>query len=165
MYYLLVVIIFYFLILFIHRYILRILSKSHTIDFDVMRRNVLSEDQPEKEEFTDKPTEKSEQNDYVSEADEQELIQLSEDELNNELDEYIENIDEDTVKESNTYNTEYTLDQKNERGLDNFYNTLTKETYPIKENNWVPTNENILNGGEIFNGVTGYTDDSMFSNF
>ena len=120
---------------------------------------------PGKEEFTDISNEKSEKSDYVSEVDEQELIQLSEDELNNELNEYIENIDDDVVKESNTYGNEYTLDQKHEKGLDNFYNTLNSETYPIKENNWVPTNENILNGGEIFNGVTGYTDDSMFSNF
>ena len=162
MFYLIVVIICYFLIIFVHRYLVRMLEKKVNYRFNVLQENF----EDKKPESKDKPDSEPKNNPaYADEKQEEELIQLSQDELKDELDNYLENIDDGVVKEANTFNTEYSLDEKQPKPLDSYYDIANKEKYEVQENNWVPSNENILNGGEIFNGVQGYSDDSMFSSF
>lgn len=162
MFYLIIVIICYFLIIFVHKYLLRILEKKVNYRFDVLQENFKG-----KGEDTEDKSDTGPKNNpaYADEKQEEELIQLSQDELKDELDNYLENIDDGVIKESNAFNTEYSLDEKQPKPLDSFYDIANKEKYEVQENNWVPSNENILNGGEIFNGVQGYSDDSMFSSF
>ena len=166
MFYLIAVIICYFIILIVHKYLLNILKKKIDYKFSVLEENENFEQKKDKKDKKDKKEEK-EENDisYASDKEEEELIQLSQDELNNELNNYIENIDEGEIKESNVFNTEYSLDDTPAKPLDSFYDTVNKEKYEIQENNWVPSNENIMNGGEIFNGIQGFSNDNIFSNF
>lgn len=165
MFYLIVAIISYFIIVFIHRYLVRILDKKVNLDFNPMEvttEGFTSDDNKEKTEEKEKP--KNNPN-YASDEEEEDLIQLSQDELNNELDNYIENIDDGSIKESNHFNTEYSLEEKQSKPLDSFYEIANKEKYEVQDSNWVPSGENVLNGGEIFNGIQGYSDDNMFSSF
>lgn len=165
MFYLVVAIISYFIIVFIHRYLIRVLDKKVSLDFNPMEvttEGFSTDDKKEKTEDKEKPKNNS---NYASDEEEEDLIQLSQDELNNELDNYIENIDEGSIKESNHFNTEYSLEEKQSKPLDSFYEIADKEKYEIQESNWVPSSENVLNGGEIFNGIQGYSDDTMFSSF
>ena len=166
MFYLIVAIISYFIIVFIHRYLVRILDKKMGVNFNVLEetKENFSEKDKTEDSNSDKESPKNNPN-YASDDEEADLIQLSQDELNDELDNYMENIDEGSIKESNAFNVEYSLEEKEIKPLDSFYKIANKEKYEIQDSNWVPSNENVLNGGEIFNGIQGYSDDTMFSNF